>query len=270
MLLSISLIRRYFYETFFKIHQGLAVVIIAGVWVHSPGSLVSAPLIYLVTTGGTWIFVRLLQAANSIYRSKAIGRPFSRAVVWTLPGALQIHVKVSRPWKYCAGQYVYLCIPGATYGSWMQSHPYFVSWWYKDQHGNDIVVFILECQSGFSSSLATRSSGNLVLKKDRVGESFVLATNSDIESRFIIGLRSLVEGPYGCKTPLDEYGTVLLFATGIGIAGQLPYIKQFLQGFHDWDVKARRIALYWEVKSESKLVPAPLRYCSLTRTNQSI
>ncbi|KAF7894689.1 uncharacterized protein EAF01_010139 [Botrytis porri] len=241
ILSSISLIRRCFYETFLKIHQILAAIIIASVCIHSSGSLTTAPLVYLLAAGCTWIFVRIVQFANSIYRSKIIGQSFSRAVIWTIPGALQIHVKVGRPWRYHAGQYVYLCIPGATYGSWMQSHPYFVSWWYKDQHGNDIVVFILECKKGFSLSLAAHSSGNLILNGNR------------IEEQFVIGLRSLVEGPYGSVTPLSEYGTVLLFANGIGIAAQLPYIKQFLQGYHDWDVKARKIALYWEVKSEGHL-----------------
>jgi hypothetical protein len=42
----------------------------------------------------------------------------------------------------------------------------------------------------------------------------------------------------------------LLFATGIGIAGQLPYLRQLLENFHNFDAKARRIALFWLVDFE--------------------
>jgi NAD(P)H-flavin reductase len=37
-------------------------------------------------------------------------------------------------------------------------------------------------------------------------------------------IRAVVKGPYRNKLPLNSYSTVLLFATGIGIVGQLPYI----------------------------------------------
>ncbi|KKY22692.1 putative ferric-chelate reductase [Phaeomoniella chlamydospora] len=63
-------------------------------------------------------------------------------------------------------------------------------------------------------------------------------------------LEALVEGPYGRELDLESYGTVLLFATGIGIAGQLPYVTQLLEGYHDCKVKTRRIALFWELDSE--------------------
>jgi NAD(P)H-flavin reductase len=61
-----------------------------------------------------------------------------------------------------------------------------------------------------------------------------------------------VEGPYGKELNLESYGTVLLFATGIGIAGQLPYVAQLLEGYHNCEVKTRRIALFWELDSERK------------------
>jgi len=45
-------------------------------------------------------------------------------------------------------------------------------------------------------------------------------------------LRAIVEGPYGKEIHLDEYGTVLLFATDIGIAGQL------LEDFNIYNAKS--------------------------------
>ncbi|RMJ04847.1 hypothetical protein CDV36_014480 [Fusarium kuroshium] len=63
-------------------------------------------------------------------------------------------------------------------------------------------------------------------------------------------MAAVIEGPYGKEFNLDSYGTVLLFATGIGIAGQLPFVAQLLEGYHHYEVKTRRIALFWQVESE--------------------
>ncbi|PVH68769.1 hypothetical protein DL98DRAFT_205439 [Cadophora sp. DSE1049] len=63
-------------------------------------------------------------------------------------------------------------------------------------------------------------------------------------------MRAIVEGPCGRELHLESYGTVLLFATGIGIAGQLPYVTQLLEGYHNYEVKGSRIALFWEMDSE--------------------
>ncbi|KAF2806348.1 uncharacterized protein BDZ99DRAFT_479610 [Mytilinidion resinicola] len=65
--------------------------------------------------------------------------------------------------------------------------------------------------------------------------TFVFQNNFDNNSK----IRAIIEGP-----------TVLLFATSIGIAGQLPYIEKLLKGYYNCKVKIRRIALFWEVESE--------------------
>ncbi len=65
-------------------------------------------------------------------------------------------------------------------------------------------------------------------------------------------MRAIIEGPYGEELDLKLYSTILLFATGIGIAGQLPYITQLLEEYHNSREKNRRIAVFWELDSESK------------------
>jgi hypothetical protein len=44
-------------------------------------------------------------------------------------------------------------------------------------------------------------------------------------------MRAFVHRPYSKEICLDQYGTVLLFASGIRIASQLPYMRQLLDGF---------------------------------------
>jgi NAD(P)H-flavin reductase len=65
-------------------------------------------------------------------------------------------------------------------------------------------------------------------------------------------MRAIVEGLYGKELDLESYDTVLLFATGIGIAGQLPYVTQLLEQYQSGGVTNQRIALFWELDSESK------------------
>jgi predicted ferric reductase len=256
---SSSIVRRHFYETFLKIHQALAVVIVTGIWFHVPRRLDAVPTLYLLVASSIWLAVRLLRLAQVLFRNLRKVRHVSRCTIWSLPDAFQVHVKVSRPWNFRAGQYVYLCIPNLSYTAWLQSHPYFISGWYRDENGDDIVVFIIERRKGLSSDLGHRSSGNLIRGRDsRDGSTkehnlhWLLATDQTMTSDEPTELGALVEGPFGNTIPLDEYGTILLFATGIGIASQLPYIKQLLERFHDWDIKAGKIALFWEVSAESK------------------
>jgi hypothetical protein len=41
-----------------------------------------------------------------------------------------------------------------------------------------------------------------------------------------------------------------VMANGIGIAGQLPYIKELLSSYYECNAKARRVALFWELDAE--------------------
>jgi len=145
-----------------------------------------------------------------------------------LSDAVHVHIRLSRPWRRQAGQYVYLCIPGASHTSFVQSHPFFVAWWYQDA-GKDVIVLIVEKRKGFTRDL------------------FNYATN-DVDLRS--GMRAIVEGPYGKELDLETYDTVLLFATGMGIAGQLSYVTQLLERYHTCGVTDRRIALFWELDAE--------------------
>ena len=58
---------------------------------------------------------------------------------------------------------------------------------------------------------------------------------------------AVVDGPYGREIPLRTYGTVLLFASGIGIAGLLLYANQTLEEYNAQRTSCRRIFLFWEI-----------------------
>ena len=253
---------------------------------------------YLLVAISLQTFVVLVRVASVLYRNVRYKKPLTRALIQAVtfkePGVndipvsdvVHVHVKMSRSWKPRAGQYFCVCIPGVSYTSFMQSHPFYVSWWYRDPNGDMHAVFIIEKQRGFTRNLFLYGSDHfdkLSAKKfafveDKGGKRLLQVNNgspnSTIDENAYKGvrhfkgyttvllpnafndestMRTIIEGPYGNELHLDSYGTVLLFATGIGIAGQLPYVTQLLEEYLECKVKTRRIALFWEVESERKL-----------------
>ena len=64
-------------------------------------------------------------------------------------------------------------------------------------------------------------------------------------------LRFLIYGPYGSPFALVEYGIVLFFAVGLGIAPFASYVQSLMIGRHSRTVKTQRIHVYWTVKKRS-------------------
>jgi predicted ferric reductase len=96
-----------------------------------------------------------------------------------------------------------------------------ISWWYQEGH-ETVIVLTIRQQKGFTASL--RMHASLSTKK-----------------------KALIDRPYGKELYLNSYRTVLLFASGIGIAGQLLYVKQLLEEYHMCKTNCRRIILFWEM-----------------------
>jgi predicted ferric reductase len=66
-------------------------------------------------------------------------------------------------------------------------------------------------------------------------------------------LNALVEGPYGGLHDLSSYGTVMIFAGGVGITHQLPYIRHLVSGFANGTVATRRVTLVWIIQTPEHL-----------------
>jgi NAD(P)H-flavin reductase len=134
--------------------------------------------------------------------------------------AVLLELTLVRPWKFCPGQYIYLCIPRDSITSYLQYHPFYISSW----PDHNTIKLLVERRHGFTKDL------NLLGNKSKV----------------------LILGPYRSTINLKQYGTVLLFATGIGIAAQLSYIKYLLAEYKRGRVMVKKIFLYWGIEEESK------------------
>ena len=63
---------------------------------------------------------------------------------------------------------------------------------------------------------------------------------------------TIFSGPHGTGIPVGDYGKVLMIAAGFGIAAQLPYLKESVSGFNNYQVRTREIRLIWQLQSFGK------------------
>jgi hypothetical protein len=179
------------------------------------------------------------------------------ATVMHMPGAFHICVKLARPWDFQAGHWGYLTLPQLSTSAIFEAHPLVAAWWYNSGKGGpytgrpDTVVFIARPRSGFTRELKRFSRAPyLPLMKEK-------KTTEQVNGCFCttiynpLQVRAIVEGPYGEELDIGSYGTVLLLASGIGIAPQVAYARRLLEKHRECETQTQRIALYWELEAES-------------------
>lgn len=242
LLQSVGVLRRLWYECFLHLHMVLAIVVIAALWYHLAGL---DELVYLKLALAVWALERAARLARLLYRS--VGWGGSRAIVEALPGdAVRVTLKLARPWTFAPGQHMYLTIPSI--GLWT-SHPFSVAWSDTDDQ--------LENEKGLATSdldvLRTHATTLSAVVRRREGFTDALFSRANDSPDGRIVLRAFAEGPYGAHRPLHSYGTVLLFAGGVGITHQLPYVRDLVAGRATGRVAVRRICLVWVIRAPEHL-----------------
>lgn len=99
---------------------------------------------------------------------------------------------------------------------------------------------------------ATSTSVTLIMKA-KSGMTGKLYKKAKASKGGIFTTRGMIEGPYGGHDSLDSYGTVVLFAAGVGITHQLCYVRHLLQGYDAGTIATRKIVLAWAIPYESSL-----------------
>jgi NAD(P)H-flavin reductase len=66
------------------------------------------------------------------------------------------------------------------------------------------------------------------------------------------GFLILFTGPHGKSIPVDKYETILMVASGFGIAAQLPYLRRLVHGFNR-DLCVRRVHLVWQIRDKGEI-----------------
>ncbi|KAI1610240.1 ferric-chelate reductase [Exophiala viscosa] len=240
-----KLFRSLSYEFFHHLHVVLAVFTMAFLWRHL--ALKSLPQRYLLLGAAViWASSRAFRFATLLYRS--IGKESCKVKIQSLPGgAVKVSFTPPRPWTHRPGQSLYLTIPSI--GLWT-AHPFSVAWSEVEESlsrastlrsvdekeikvrnkeidlevpGKQVISLIVKRHSGFTRKLWERAE----------------------KSSTALTVNAFIEGPYGTERSLSSYGTVMLFASGVGITHQLPYVRELVEGYRQGTVATKRITLVW-------------------------
>ncbi|KAG0159396.1 hypothetical protein PDIDSM_6918 [Penicillium digitatum] len=243
LLHSPSPIRHAFYETFLHLHIAIAAVSMGFLWVHINGLPAQT---YLLASIILWALERATRFLILVYRN--CGRESTTATIEVLHGdAMRITLRMARPWTFRPGQHIYLYIPAV---SLWTSHPFSVGWSETEDSNSDEKSLPLTSRDILGAP-QKRTISLLVRRRTGMTDRlFQRAANSPSPQ---ITLRAFAEGPYGNIHTMDSYGTVMLFAGGVGITHHIPFVRHLVAGFADNTVAARRVTLVWIIQSPEHL-----------------
>jgi hypothetical protein len=227
MLLSIPVFRKPSYEFFLRTHQVLAFACAYALWRHLRSkSLIVRICLY--TSTGTFGLTSLLQVCSILYRNVSFQRGFPRARVTKMSSGIKVTIMVPSRLQIKPGQYINLWIPSISFWSFLQSHPFVVA----------------SCADGEQTTLELLIGPQKGLTSKYLRNSINISGSASADLRL-----ALFSGPHGLSAPLADFETVLLVASGLGIATQLPYLRHLIRGYNDFQVRTRRIHLVWQLDS---------------------
>ncbi|KAB2575363.1 putative ferric reductase transmembrane component [Lasiodiplodia theobromae] len=226
-------VRHAFYEIFLHFHVLLAAIGLAGVWIHcQTHNFHQFEIVKIVLA--IWAMERIVR----LYWILKNGG--TKAEIQALPGdCLRVTLQIARPWKFEPGQHVYIYIPSI--GLWT-SHPFSLAWSEGESTWDD--------EKGGSFSRARKTTMSLLVRR-RTGFTDALYKKVQQSSGKLL-TSALVEGPYGHQD-LTSYGTVMLFAAGIGITHQVPHVRSLIDAHNNHTAAIRRITLVWIIQSPEHL-----------------
>ncbi|OBT85138.1 hypothetical protein VE02_05625 [Pseudogymnoascus sp. 03VT05] len=237
VILSIRPVIRRVYEWFLNSHLLLAAIALLAIWRHLPTKTAAAKFLNIGIC--QWAIISAVHWSLFARRNFVFGRPFATAIVTPLssakpvldmpaseayPTLLQVDITVPRPWRVRAGQHVFLSIPGLGLFTGLRGHPFVIAWWDRDKSGLTI-SFLVSSKNGFTRELSRNANKTF---------------------------RAFIDGPFGIPHDFGAYGTVIMIATGIGIAGHMPYLKDLVSGYNSCEVRTRRILLIWQIQNEGQ------------------
>ncbi|KAL9012147.1 MAG: hypothetical protein Q9173_003060 [Seirophora scorigena] len=249
MVQASSAIRHLAYEAFLHLHQLLAFTAFLGAAIHGyQGQLPLTNYVYI--TIAFWFLERFIRMSKIIYRNFGL-RSSTRVTVEALPEACRVTFELKRPWELQPGCHVYAHFPTLTWS--VSSHPFSIAWYdtrptpYRSLENEKLPSSSKDLDSPLPSR--TTTSITLIMSK-KEGMTAKLHARARASPSGIINIRGFIEGPYGGQESLHSYGTVLLFAGGVGITHQLSHVRDLLQTYNDATSAVRKVVLIWTVRSQ--------------------
>jgi hypothetical protein len=170
----------------------------------------------------------------------------NQALVESLPGgACRVTVDMAQPWTFKPGHHAYLYMPSV--GLWT-SHPFSVAW-SEEAEKLDSEKLAMSRQD----ILAMQKTNMSFIIRGRTGFTGKLCRKAEAAPDGRFYTKCFAEGPYGGMHMMHSYGTVMLFAGGVGITHQVPHVRDLVAGFANGTVAARKIVLVWIIQSPEHL-----------------
>ncbi|KAL6704119.1 hypothetical protein ACN47E_008782 [Coniothyrium glycines] len=244
---SPSPVRHSFYEVFLHGHIAGAALAVGAVWVHLKERPQQQMLYGVVAL---WVLERSIRFARLLICN--VGKGGTSADVEVLPGdALRVTVRMARPWRFRPGQHAYLYMPSI--GLWT-NHPFSIAW--SDEEEDLNTQSSLTDEKGLPMNrqdiLEQRKTTMSFIIRRRTGFTDKLFQKADLSAAGRFSTSAFVEGPYGGED-LSSYGTVMLWAAGIGITHQVPHVRDIVAGYANGTVATRRLTLVWIIQSPEHL-----------------
>lgn len=250
-IVAVGPIRHAWYETFINGHRALALAALIGTHIHlKDGELPQTP--YLRFCWALWGLEYLMRLFYLLWLN--IGRhKRTKVTVEAMPSeACRVTFDLVRPWKFQPGSHIHVWLP--TIGkvtNFFSTHPFSVAW-----SENHVVGHFNEklptTEEDLDKHDKITTSVSIVLRA-RTGitrKMFERAARAPMRTFTTFGT---VEGPYGGHESLDSYGTVLLFAGGVGITHQIAFIRHLVAGCAVGTVATRKLILVWSVPNTEAL-----------------
>ncbi|KAL4756094.1 NADPH oxidase family protein [Aspergillus foveolatus] len=229
----------------------MAGIFVYGTWQHISRN--QSMRIYVLIALGTFIVNLTLQLITVLYRNGLFtGRGAPRAIVsfsvrearMAATGhepkkegadvkAAHIRLILPRPVQVEAGQYINLWMPSVSLWSWMQTHPFTVISWSKCTQ--DTMELLVQPRHGLTADLLRYAP---------------VAVESSVS------FLALFTGPHGTSEDVSQYESIIVIASGYGIATAIPYLKKLIYGYNTCTSQVRRLHLVWQVESIDEMRPA--------------
>ncbi|TKX19361.1 ferric/cupric reductase transmembrane component-like protein 8 [Elsinoe australis] len=276
--LAMSPLRHAFYETFVNMHRALALVALIGVYIHiEKAKLPQLP--YLRAVFALWGAEWVVRIYKIVYHNISL-RGMTQVTVEALPAeACRVTFQLARPWRFVPGAHVHVYLPSIS--GW-SSHPFSVAWAETTMKVPAMDLDVeklppytfaspeLNRDSAFKAPMPEltlvktdvdlRSTPNKdattsvsIVVRCRTGMTKKLYEKASASPKGQIVIRGGIEGPYGGHEPLTSYGTVLLFAGGVGITHCISYMKDLLTHYADGTCSTRRVLLVWSLPNTEAL-----------------
>ncbi|KAL2829338.1 FAD-binding domain-containing protein [Aspergillus pseudoustus] len=231
---SPSPIRHAFYETFLHLHIAIVAVAFIFAGIHVEGHAAQKFLLAAIVL---WGIERAARIARILYRNGSRS-PTTAVIEYLQDDLLKVALHIPRPWHITPGQHLYLYIPSI---SLWTSHPFSVCW------SEDRKMLDTRDTEKNNNEKCQQETIYILIRR-RTGFTETLARRVRRSVNQTLSVHAIVEGPYGAIHSLDSYGTVVLFAGGVGITHHLLYLRRLVRGQVDGTAAAKRITLVWVVR----------------------